>query len=280
MKLLTARPVALIIAATLLALPAEARDTIRIATEGAYAPWNYSAPGGALEGFEIDLARDLCGRMQADCEIVAQNWDGIIPSLVAGKYDAIMAAMSITPKRLETIAFSKPYAVAVNSFAVLADGPLADLPETGASLSLESDQTRADAAVAALAGRLTGRVIGVQGATTAAAFLADRFGDSVEVREYKTTEEHNLDLMAGRVDAVLANATVLADALKQDEMAGATLAGPLFSGEAFGAIGIGLRKEEAELRARFDAAIAEAAADGTLAALSLKWFGVNVAPKP
>jgi octopine/nopaline transport system substrate-binding protein len=85
--------------------PVHAADKIRIATEGAYAPWNFSGPNGTLEGFEIDLANDLCKRMSRECEIVAQNWDGIIPSLTAGKYDAIMAGMSVTPKREEVIAF-------------------------------------------------------------------------------------------------------------------------------------------------------------------------------
>ncbi len=82
--------------------------TVKIATEGAYAPWNFTGAGGKLEGFEIDLANDLCARMKVKCEIVAQDWDGIIPALQAKKYDAIMAGMNITDKRLETICFSRP----------------------------------------------------------------------------------------------------------------------------------------------------------------------------
>ena len=78
----------------------QAQDKVlTIATEGAYAPWNFSGPNGTLDGFEVDLAKVLCERMKVKCEIVAQNWDGIIPSLTARKYDAIMAGMSITPKR-------------------------------------------------------------------------------------------------------------------------------------------------------------------------------------
>ena len=83
---------------------------IRIATEGAYAPWNFTDSSGKLVGFELDLAQDLCKRMKAECEIVAQAWDGIIPALQAGKYDAIMAGMSITDKRKKVITFSRDYA--------------------------------------------------------------------------------------------------------------------------------------------------------------------------
>src|SRR3954447_3117329 len=90
--------------------------TVKIATEGAYAPWNFTGAGGKLEGFEIDLANDLCNRMKVKCEIVAQDWDGIIPALNAKKYDAIMAAMTITDKRKEVIDFSVPYADTPSAF--------------------------------------------------------------------------------------------------------------------------------------------------------------------
>src|SRR5215212_3542690 len=95
--------------------------TFKIATEGAYAPWNFTGAGGKLEGFEIDLANDLCARMKVKCEIVAQDWDGIIPALNAKKYDAIMAAMNVTDKRLEVINFSLPYAATPHGFGVMKD---------------------------------------------------------------------------------------------------------------------------------------------------------------
>jgi octopine/nopaline transport system substrate-binding protein len=231
-----------------------AEDVVRIATEGAYAPWNFSGPNGVLEGFEIDLAKDLCERMKAKCEITAQNWDGIIPSLTAGKYDAIMAGMSITPKREEVIAFSSPYAAAINSFAVMDDSDLADLQE-----SRQAAECRFGCGQACAEGnrqaKINGKTVGVQGSTTASAFMEQYFKDGADVREYKTTEEHNFDLTSGRVDAVVANATVLAAALEKDDMKGAKLAGPLFSGKVFGMIGVGLRKEDTALKGRFDTAI-------------------------
>jgi octopine/nopaline transport system substrate-binding protein len=256
---------------------AHAADKIRIATEGAYAPWNFSGPNGTLEGFEIDLANDLCKRMNRECEIVAQNWDGIIPSLTAGKYDAIMAGMSITPKREEVIAFSTPYAAAINSFAVLDDSDLAGLPMAGKPLSVDSEAARP--VLEEIAKLVGGKTVGVQGSTTASSFMEQYFKDAADVREYKTTEEHNFDLVSGRLDAVVANATVLAAAMEKEDMAGTKLAGPLFSGKVFGMIGIGLRKEDTALKADFDAAITAARADGTVKTLSEKWFKLDVSPQ-
>lgn len=257
--------------------PAHAADKITIATEGAYAPWNFSDPNGTLDGFEIDLAKDLCKRMNKECEIIAQNWDGIIPSLTAGKYDAIMAGMSITPKREEVIAFTTPYAAAINSFAVLGDSDLANLPMAGKPLSLESEAAKP--VLEEIAKLIAGKTVGVQGSTTASSFMEQYFKGAADTREYKTTEEHNFDLVSGRLDAVVANATVLAAAMEKEDMAGTKLAGPLFSGKVFGMIGIGLRKEDAALKADFDTAIEAARADGTIKALSEKWFKLDVSPQ-
>ena len=107
--------------ATLAVVPALAKDykSITIATEGAYAPWNFKDASGNLVGVELDLVRDLCKRMGIQCKIVEQAWDGIIPSLQAGKYDAIMAGMSITKKRQKVITFSRNYAATPTRFVVL-----------------------------------------------------------------------------------------------------------------------------------------------------------------
>jgi octopine/nopaline transport system substrate-binding protein len=264
-----------------MALPgAFAKDrVVRIATEGAWAPWNFTLPGGRLDGFEIDLARDLCRRMGVQCEIVAQDWDGSIPALNARKFDAIMSGMSVTPKRQEVIAFSAPYAAGVNGFAVLASSRLANLPGTGESYSLDSQEPAARKRIADLAKILKGKVVGAQGSTTAVKFLETYFKGVVTIREYKTIEEHDFDLMSGRVDAVLANATVLTAALDKPDMKGARMSGPLFSGGVFGFIAVGLRKDDLELKKQFDAAIAAAVKDGTVKRLSMKWFKVDVSPR-
>lgn len=252
---------------------------VRIATEGAYAPWNFSSPNGKLQGFEIELADELCARMKVKCEIVAQNWDGIIPALEGRKYDAIMAAMSVTPQREKVISFSTPYAAGINGFAVLSDSPLGKLPGTGETYSLDTQEAGAKTRIDEMKALLKGKVVGVQGATTASTFMETYFQDIADIREYKTTEEHNFDLMSGRLDAVVANATVLAAALDKPDMKGAQLAGPIFSGGVFGVIAVGLRKDDSALKAKFDDAIKAAIADGTVKRLSEKWFKVDVSPR-
>ncbi len=273
---------AFLTAAALLAATAAAsaeEPVVRIATEGAYAPWNFSGPNGKLQGFEIELADELCARMKVKCEIVAQNWDGIIPALEGRKYDAIMAAMSVTPQREKVISFSTPYAAGINGFAVLSDSPLGKLPGTGETYSLDTQEAGAKTRIDEMKALLKGKVVGVQGATTASTFMETYFKDVADIREYKTTEEHNFDLMSGRLDAVVANATVLAAALDKPDMKGAQLAGPIFSGGVFGVIAVGLRKDDAALKAKFDDAIKAAIADGTVKRLSEKWFKVDISPR-
>ncbi len=255
-------------------------ETIRIATEGAYAPWNFSGPGGRLEGFEIDLANDLCRRMNAKCEIVAQDWDGIIPALQAGKYDAIMAGMSITEERRKVIDFSKAYANAPNGFVVPKNSPLADMPGKGQRFNLDRDRAAAEKAIAAMKPALKGKTIGVQGSTTHARFAETYFKDVAEIREYKTTEQHDLDLAAGRIDALTADSTALIATLDKPEFKDFVMAGPNFNGGLLGAgVGVGLRKQDADLKKLFDDAIDAAIADGTVKRLSEKWFKLDITPE-
>ncbi|MDC6378877.1 transporter substrate-binding domain-containing protein [Pseudomonas graminis] len=258
---------------------ADEAPLVRISTEGAYAPWNFIKPGGQLDGFEIDLAHDLCERMKVRCEITAHDWDGLIPSLNAGQTDAIIAGMSITPKRQEVIGFSRAYAAPVNGFLVTDGSSLASLPGAGTSINLDKDEEGAEALLAKMTPLLKGKVLGVQGSTTASAFAEKYLSKIVEVREYKTVDAHNMDLISGRIDAVLANAVILNLAKQEPSMQGATMAGPLFSGGVFGpGIGVGLRKSDTELKAKFDAVITSAVKDGTVKKLSEKWLKSDVTP--
>jgi len=278
MNLRTALTAALL-AAALCPMARAQTQPVRLATEGAYAPWNFTLPGGKLDGFEIDLAQDLCRRMGVKYELIAQDWDGIIPGLTAKKYDGIIDGMSITPKRLEVIAFSAPYAVNTDGIAVMEGTKLVNMPGSGETLSLDTQLPAAQARIAEMAKFLKGKVIGVQGSTTASTFVDKYFKGIAEIREYKTVEQHNMDLVAGRIDAVLCNITVLAEALAKPENKGAKFSGAFFSGGEFGKDGIGLRKEDVALKAKFDDAIAAALKDGTLKRLSLKWFKVDISPK-
>ena len=167
---------------------------VRIATEGAYPPWNATDSSGELVGFEIDLAKDLCQRMAVECEIVAQDWEGIIPALQAGKYDVIMAGMSITDERKQVITFSKPYADTPAAFAVLGDSDLASYNGTADRIDLDEGGANEQAALDELKQALEGKTIGVQVATTHQNFVDEHLSEVVEVRRYDTQENLDLDL--------------------------------------------------------------------------------------
>jgi len=256
-------------------------ETVKIATEGAYAPWNFSGPGGKLDGFEPELANELCRRMNVKCEIVAQDWDGIIPALQAKKYDAIMAGMNINAEREKVIQFSRAYASGPNGLLVPKDSPLAKLPGTGQVIDLATNKAQGEAAMAEMKKLLKGKTIGVQVSTIHSRFADTFYKDVAEIREYKTTEQHDLDLAAGRIDAALAEVSAHNATLEKPEFKDKfVVAGTQFrGGEILGrGVGVGLRKEDTELKAMFDKAITDALADGTIKKLADKWFKADMAP--
>lgn len=266
------------LAAASFAGAADLPKEIKIATEGAYAPWNFVNSDGKLDGFEIDLANDLCARIKVKCSIVAQNWDGLIPSLKVGKFDVIMAAMFITPKRLETIDFTQPYAIDPTAIGVAKSSDLGKQGPSSEKIKLE-DEKATQAAIDKMKPALKGKVIGVQSGTQLLAFVKKYFGDVAEVREYKTTEQHDLDLAAGRIDAIVVQQTNLAALFAKKEFADYTAAGPGFVGGILGmGTGAGIRKEDTALKDAFNKAIDEAIADGTVKRLSEKWFHADVTP--
>ena len=274
---------ALLASTALPASPALAKDwtTVTIGLEGAYEPWNLTKPDGTLDGFEPELAKDICARAKLECKLIAQDWDGMMTGLAAGKFDVIMDALSITPEREKEIAFSKPYAVTPAGFAVSKSGPLAALlgPVSILKLDAKGEGDGMKAAVETLRKALTGKTIGIQTATVYTAFVQKNFGDVATIREYKTSPEHDLDLTAGRIDAAFDDNTYFTAAFAKPDNADLALAGPQFGGQVWGAgEALGLRKTDPELKAKFDEAITAALADGTVKKLSEKWFKVNVAP--
>lgn len=261
---------------------AEAKEwkVVRIATEGAYAPWNFMDSSGNLVGFEVDLAHDLCRRMGVECKIVAQAWDGIIPALTAGKYDAIMAGMSITEKRMKVISFSNPYAATPASFVVLKDSPHAGFKTDLKAINLDEVSPEEKAAIDQIVNEFKGETIGVQTATTHANFLNEYFKGDVDIRTYDTQENLDLDLEAGRVDAALASLSYWVPLLKSDKGKDMVLIGPGFTGGPFGkGVGVGIRKEDKDLVAMFNKAIESARADGTISKLAIQWFGFDASVK-
>lgn len=255
-----------------------AERTITVATEGAYAPWNFTEAGGKLAGFEIDMLEDICPRMKVKCEIVVQDWDGLIPALNAKKFDAIVAGMLQTEEREKVIAFSRNYGTGSAAFLVRKDSPLANMP-TGRQIDMGKEKEAAKAAAAEMLPFMEGMVIGGQGATTVGQIMTEFF-PSVELREYKTGEQHDLDLEAGRIDGIMASPVALDRTLEKIGADQVVFAGTEFTGGPLGGgQSVGLRKEDTELKKLFDDAINAAIADGTLSRLAVKWFKRDISPK-
>ena len=258
-------------------------ETIRIGTEGAYPPWNSKDASGNLIGFEVELANELCKIMKAECTIVEQDWDGMIPALLLRKFDAIMAGMSITDERLKTINFSQGYADEVASLAVIKGSDLEgmDTPE-GINLSLGGSDVKK--ALKTITGALAGKTVCVQTATIHQNFLDSGDVGSVNVRTYKTQDEVNLDLASGRCDAALAAAVAFTDYAEKSGKP-VVLVGPTFSGGAFGnGVGVGIRKggdsnniekRDAKLLKDFNKAIDKARKQGIISKLAIKHFGFD-----
>ncbi|MFN3546368.1 MAG: ABC transporter substrate-binding protein [Mesorhizobium sp.] len=251
---------ALALSAAALALTigaAEAQDKmkLRIGTEGAYPPFNNLTSDGKLEGFDIDIARALCEEMNADCEFVTQDWDGIIPALQAGKFDAIIASMSITPERLEKVDFSKKYYNTPPAIAAPKDTDITGVTKEA----------------------LAGKTVGVQGSTTHFNFSEATYTDS-EVRAYPTAQEYQLDLANGRLDAVNDDIVVLSEWLASPEGECCKLVGPITPVEEIHGPGAGIavRKGETELAEKFNAAIEAIRANGKYQAINEKYFDFDV----
>ena len=272
---------ALALAATGAATGALAQDTVRIGTEGGYPPYNYISDAGELTGFEIELGQEICTRAGLTCEFVQDEWDSIIPNLASGNYDIIMAGMSITEQRQQAIAFSRPYVALGNGIVVEKGTDLARALGSVQRLSLDDGSEATKQGIARIQAALKGKAVGVQGSTTHAAFAERYLATVADIRLYKTTEQHDLDLAAGRLDAIIADSTALQETLSKPDFADYAIMGPGFTGGVLGTgIGVGLRKSDAALKTRFDEAISSALADGTLKRLSEKWFKLDVTPRP
>ena len=241
---------AALFAAATFSAPAQA-DKLRIATEGAYAPFNYIDASGKPGGFDVDLALALCEKMQAECEIVTQDWDGIIPGLQARRYDAISASMSVTPDRQKVVAFTKPVYKNLLAF-VAAKGK--DFPVDKAGLK--------------------GKTLGAQRATIAAQYLEDNLSDTVNVKLYSTQDSAYLDLAAGRLDGMVSDKFPAYGWLQTDAGKGFEFKGGDI--DIDDRIGIALRKEDTELLERFNQAIDEVLADGTYQKINEKYFPFSI----
>jgi len=232
-------------------------ESIRIATEGAYPPFNYIDESGELKGFDVDIAKALCEEMSVECQLTAQAWDGIIPGLVTGRYDAIVASMSITEKRKEAVNFTKPY-YQVGAALVAPVGS-----------DIEFDEEKLD-----------GKSIGVQRATTYANLLDGEY-PMASVKSYDTVENHNLDLQSGRLDAVVGQAVLMQEWINEHGEGEYEIKGdPILSVEYIGeGAGIAVRKGNPELLERFDSALTAILENGVYDAISEAYFPFSIRPE-
>ena len=248
----------LLMTCTLAATAAGAKDwsAVRIGVEGAYPPFSYVTPAGELAGFDIDIARALGEAMGAEVTLIPQDWDGIIPALLAKKYDAIIASMSITEERKQKVAFTNKYYHTPAKF-IAKKGMISDFSKEA----------------------IAGKRVGVQRPTIHDRYLTDNYGSDVEIKRYGTQDEAYLDLTAGRVDMLLADSIALLDGfLKKPEGADYEFVGPdLNDPRWFGdGAGIAIRKEDTDLVEKFNMAIDKIRSDGTYKAIQDKYFDFNV----
>ena len=254
MKILKTMAVAAIALAAVSAT-ASAGMKIRVGTEGAYPPFNYKDASGELKGFDIDIAKALCAEMKAECTFVAQDWDGIIPALLAKKYDAIIASMSITEERKKKVDFTDKYYSTPAKFIVDKKGGITEVtPEA-----------------------LKGKTIGAQGSTIHSNYLEDLYKGST-IKLYKTQDDANADLASGRLDAVLADSAVLLEWLKSKDGQCCKFTGPGFNDPKYFGVGAGIavRKGDDKLRMGFNKAIKAILENGTYKKINDKYFPFSV----
>ena len=237
---------------------AQAKDwqKVRVAIEGAYPPFSQTTPEGKLVGFDVDIAVALCEAMGAEPVLVAQDWDGMIPGLLARKYDTIIASMSITEERMQKVDFTKKYYQTPAKF-MIKKGLIEDF-------SMEA---------------LKGKVIGVQRETVHDKYLTDVYGKNVEIKIYGSLDEAYLDVEAGRIDIVMADSVALMEGfLGKDKGMNYGFIGPdMVEPQGVGpGIGAAVRKQDGDLKQKLNEAIDTIRANGTYEKIQNKYFNFNV----
>jgi len=233
---------------------------VRIGVEGAYPPFSYTTADGKLAGFDIDIAIALCNAMGVEYKLVPQDWDGIIPALLARKYDAIVASMSITEERKKKVAFTNKYY----------NTPAKFVCKKGAMQEFTREQ---------VAEVTAGKQIGVQRATIHDSFISDNGGKDAVIKRYATQDEAYMDLVAGRVDMLLADSVAIDGGfLKKPEGQDYQFIGPdLTDKKWFGeGSGIACRKQDKDLVELFNKAIVQIRSDGTYKKIQDKYFDFDV----
>lgn len=229
---------------------AMAAEKLKMGIEAAYPPFNSKDASGQVVGFDKDIGDALCAKMKVECEVVTSDWDGIIPSLLAKKYDFIVSSLSITDERKQAVDFTDRYYS--NKLQFIA-------PK---NVDFKTDK-----------GYLKGKIIGTQRATLSGQWLEDNYGSDITLKLYDTQENAYLDLTSGRVDALLADKYVNYDWLKSDAGKDYEFKGePVLESDE---IGIAVRKGD-PLKAKLNEALKEIRADGTYKKINEKYFPFDI----
>ena len=229
---------------------------VRVAIEGAYPPFSQTTPDGQLIGFDVDIAKALCEAMGAEAVLITQDWDGMIPGLLAKKFDTIIASMSITEERLQKVDFTKKYYQTPAKF----------MAKKGLITSFSTDT-------------LKGKTVGVQRETVHDKYLTDVYGKDINIKRYGSLDEAYLDVDAGRLDILMADSVALLDGFlgkdkgKDYEFVGPDMVDPKWFGPGIGAA---VRKEDVDLKEKLNAAIDKIRLDGTYDKIQKKYFNFNV----
>ncbi len=250
MKIKSFLRTALLVSTAIIAVSSNAADKIKIATEGAWAPFNFIDQSGNLKGFDVDIANALCEKMDSPCELVKQDWDGMIPALMVRKFDAIISSMSITEDRLKKVDFTDKYY----------SGGLRFMGSKSNKLDISKQS-------------LKGKVIGAQRATIAGLHLENNYSDIAQVKLYDTQEAVYLDLVSGRLDVALSDELPTYDWLKGKDGASFEFKGDSFAKNDI--IGIAVRKND-PVKQKLNAALAAIIADGTYADINAKYFPFSI----
>lgn len=228
---------------------------IRFTVEGAYPPFSWTTKEGKLEGFEVDLANALCDELQVKCVISKTDWDGIIPSLLSRKNDAIIAAMTITEEREKKVDFTIPYAKVPTRFVM----------ENGREINMED-------------GSLNELTIGVQRATIGDKYLSEIY-PNVDIRRYGNFDEAFTDLLNGRLDTVFGGSMGLNSGFLETEQGkNYHFTGPKFTEEKwFGrGIGVAVRKQDDDLKLLINDGIQRLIDNGQHAKIASKYFSYSI----
>ena len=247
--------------ALLLSPAAFAKDwkTIRIGMDASYAPFESVNQSGQIVGFEVDYGNAICEKLHATCVFQNQDWDGIIPALLSGKFDVIMSSMNVTDARKEKVIFSDVYYATPVVFVGQASG--------------KSDDVSPEA--------LKGKTIGTQSSTIHANYL-EKFYPKSDIKLYPTQDEPNLDLASGRLDYVVGDKLVEDEFIEKNGNGCCRVISEIKRVPSIHGPGVGaaFRPQDTELRDMFNKAIAELDADGTYKKLAAKYFKIDIRGKP